>query len=428
MVAKVYLWNSLVGAVLWDPENDYARFEFDSEFLNRHLDIAPLRMPLDEILGGKRIFSFPELSKETYKGLPGLLADSLPDKFGNRLIDAWLARQGRDSDSFDPVERLCYTGKRGMGALEFEPAAHAEDPSESIEVHNLVALAKEVLSERSDMKTNIHKKADGLLEIIKVGTSAGGSRAKAIIAYDEKSGNVRSGQVETSPEYTYWIIKFDGVTNKELGDPEGYGKIEYAYYKMALDAGIIMPECRIFPENDRVHFMSKRFDRKDGYKKIHVQTLCALAHFDYNDPDAYSYEQAFQVMRQLRLPYSDAVQLYIRMVFNVIARNQDDHTKNISFLMEEDGKWKLAPAYDVTYAFDPTNRWFKHHQLSINGKRDDIAREDLLILAKEMNIKKPKDIIEKVKHAVSQWKRHAKDADVPKDQFEAIARTHLLNI
>lgn len=424
-IAKINIWNQFVGAVLWDAKKGVATFEYDNAFIKNNLDLSPVIMSLEAVKSGKKIFSFPSLNKETYKGLPGLLADSLPDKYGNKLLDNWLAQQGRDPDAVNPVERLCYTGKRGMGALEFEPTIKTvEDNREKIEIKELVRLAREVLDEKKKLKTNIHGKVNkALTNIIRVGTSAGGARAKAIIAYNEKTGEVRSGQIDDLTDFGYWIIKFDGVTNKLLGDPKGYGKIEYAYYKMATECGIKMTECKLLNENNRAHFMTKRFDR-EGNKKIHMQTLCAIAHFDYNDPHSYSYEQAFQIMRQLRLPYGDLEQLFLRMVFNVVARNQDDHTKNISFLMDESGKWKLAPAYDVTYAYDPKNKWMKAHQMSINGKNDDITKADVLAVAKEMNIKKPAAIIKRVNDSVKNWKKHAKNCEVDTEQIKSISFTH----
>ena len=425
-IAKVNIWNTFVGAAAWDDSRGYATFEFDQNFLKKGWDISPLTMSIEDASTGNNIFSFPALGKETYKGLPGMLADSLPDKYGNKLLEAWLARNGRDPDSFNPVERLCCTGKRGMGALEYEPATHAfDDSSKSIEIENLVRLAKDVLNDRKNFKSRINDDSDeGLLDIIRVGTSAGGARAKAIIAYNEKTGDVRSGQIDGLNDYDYCIIKFDGVTNKQLGDPEGYGKIEYAYYLMAKECGINMSDSKLLEENRRAHFMTKRFDRQ-GTKKLHLQTLCALAHFDYNDPAAYSYEQAFQVMRQLKLHYRDAEELFRRMCFNVIARNQDDHTKNISFLMNENGEWTLSPAYDVTYAYDPENKWMKDHQMSINGKRRDIKRSGIIALAKNMNIKKPDEIIEKIISKVMNWSKYADRAKVNAKQIKTIKKTFL---
>ena len=428
MVAKVNIWGQLAGAILWDEPAQVARFEYDEQFLKAGLDLSPIKMPIAEALNGKRIYSFPALSKETFKGLPGLLADSLPDRFGNQLIDAWLARQGRDPESTDPVERLCYTGKRGMGALEFEPAAPLIDnTSEHLEIKELVALAKEVLNEKKQLRSNLHSNDDEHLQrIISVGTSAGGARAKAVIAYNPETGDVRSGQVDRLEGYSYWIIKFDGVNNHGLGDGEGYGRIEYAYHLMAADCGIRMSECRLLEENGRAHFMTRRFDRPDTHTKLHMHTLCGIAHFDYNDPEAYSYEQAFQVMRQLRLPYADAEQLFMRMVFNIVARNQDDHTKNISFLMDRAGTWRLSPAYDITYAVDPANKWIRQHQLSVNGKRTNISRSDILFVAKEMNIKKANDLVERITASVKKWKTFAAEAGVTKEKTDAIAAAHLI--
>lgn len=428
-VAKVKIWNNLVGAVAWNEETGTATFEYDKSFLKSGLNIAPITMPIEQAINGKNIFSFPALNKETYKGLPGLLADSLPDTFGNKLIDSWLAQQGRDPSSFNSIERLCYTGKRGMGVLEYEPVlSPSENGSNPIEINELVTLVKDILNERKTLSSNIsNKNSEDLLKIIKVGTSAGGARAKAIIAFNPITGDVRSGQIDGLDNYEYWIIKFDGVTNKELGDPKGYGKIEFAYYLMAKDARINIMESRLLKENNRAHFMTKRFDR-NGNNKLHLQTLCAIAHFDYNYSNAYSYEQAFQVMRQLKLPYSQMEELLRRMVFNVIARNQDDHTKNISFLMDKNGNWSLSPAYDITYAYDPTNKWMKVHQMSINGKRDDVTRKDILELAKKMNLKKAEKIINEVIASISKWKLFAKEAGILKNQIEAINKTFILDL
>jgi len=428
-VAKVNIWGTFVGAIAWNDERGYATFEYDKAFLKKEWDISPLIMSVEEAIRGNGIFSFPSISRETFRGLPGLLADSLPDKFGNKIIEAWLAQQGRDAASFNPIERLCYTGKRGMGALEYEPVISTFDStSNPVEIKDLVRLAKEVMTDREKLKTNLHQKNENaLMEIIKVGTSAGGARAKAIIAFNPKTGEVRSGQIDGLKDFEYCIIKFDGVSDKELTTPKGYCKIEYAYYLMAKDCGIIMTESKLINENKRAHFITKRFDR-DGANKIHMQTFCALAHFDYNEPTSYSYEQVFQTMRQLKLSYAEMEEFYKRMVFNVIARNQDDHTKNISFLMEKDKGWKLAPAYDITYAYDPGNKWLRAHQLSINGKREDISRKDLLQVAKTMNVKKPTEIIEHVLDSVNKWPRLAKKAGVLDEQIKEIKKTFLLKI
>jgi serine/threonine-protein kinase HipA len=429
VVANVLLWGQRVGAVLWDYEKAYATFEYDVRFLSSGLDVAPITMSLENAREGA-IFQFSNLPEETFHGLPGLLSDALPDRFGNQLIDLWLASKGRDKASMSPVERLCYLGSRGMGALEFEPTERNEkEPSKGLEIGALVELSKKAISIKETLDSHFSADdAETFSDIIRVGTSAGGARAKAVIAYNEKTGEVRSGQIKSQKGFEHWLIKFDGVTNEALGDPKGYGRIEYAYYKMAIACDIVMMPSKLLEENGRAHFMTKRFDRIANDEKLHMQTLCGLCHYDYNNPNAYSYEQAFQAMRQLRLPYTDAEQLYVRMVFNVIARNQDDHTKNISFLMNKSGTWSLSPAYDVTYAYNPANKWIGKHQLSVNGKREDINREDLFSVAKQMNIKKPKEIIEKIVSVLRDWSVYGKEAGVPKQQITALGKTHLLNM
>lgn len=422
-VAEISLWGIAVGAVVWDDSRMLATMEFEPSFEKHGLNVSPVTMPLSEFATGNRVFSFPGLNRETFSGLPGLLADSLPDRFGNAILDIWLAEQGRSKQSVNPVERLCYTGSRGMGALVYKPSLKfsKNSKSELLDVERLVHLARLVLDEKAGLNGKINSdNIDGLNEIIRVGTSAGGARAKAVIAYNESTGEMRSGQVDADKGFSYWLIKFDGVTNKQLGDPEGYGRIEYAYYLMAKDCGIDMSECRILEEGQRAHFMTKRFDRSPEGDKYHMQTLCGIAHMDYNDPLSYAYEDAFEVMRILRLPYTDAEQLFRRMVFNVMARNQDDHTKNISFLMNRQGKWKLAPAYDVTYAYNPDSRWVFQHQMSVNGKRQYITLDDFATVAHNMNIKKYAKIINEVAETVSKWNKYADMADVPSEQAKAI--------
>lgn len=424
-VADVKIWNYKIGVVLWNQQRNYGVFEYDKQFFKTGLDLSPIMMPVADAQRSRKIFSFPLLNPDTFKGLPGLLSDSLPDKFGNQMIDAWLAQQGKSGSDFNPVDRLCYIDKRGMGALEFEPASNSVvEKSNSIEIQELVKFAKEVLDTRSGFHSDLNSKK-GFSDILQVGSSAGGARAKAVIAYNKTTGDVRSGQVDGLEGFDYWLIKFDGVTNHQLGDPKGYGNIEYAYYLMAIDAGITMSESKLMSENCRSHFMTKRFDRQNN-QKIHMQTLCGIAHFDYNQPRAYSYEQAFQIMRQMKLPYSDMEELYRRMVFNVMSRNQDDHTKNISFLMFPDGKWQLSPAYDVTYAYNPDNFWLKAHQMSVNGKRENILLEDLLAVAKNINLKKPKPIIEQCNDVISNWGDYAVKAGIENAQIEQIDKQIIL--
>ncbi|MFZ1693759.1 MAG: type II toxin-antitoxin system HipA family toxin [Flavobacteriales bacterium] len=432
--ATVKLWGNPVGLVIWNEAEQRAQFQFDRRFARSGLDVAPIMMPLDQADGGNHVFAFENAREDTFKGMPGLLADCLPDRFGEQLMNAWLMSQGRQPGTANPVERLCYTGSRGMGALEFEPAHHEMEPlGETLEVEELVKVAGQVLDTRKKFVTRKSKgKEEELREIMQVGTSAGGARAKAIVAYNADTGEVRSGQVDGLKGFTYCLIKFDGVTADELRDPKGFGRIEYAYYLMARECGVEMMPCRLLEEHRRAHFLTQRFDRvrddKGRVHKLHMATLCGMAHMDYNEPLAYSYEQAFAVMRQLGLPYPAAAQFFRRMCFNAIARNHDDHTKNTSFLMDPQGDWHLAPAYDMTFAFNPGSIWLRQHQLSINGKRIGITRADLLKVAKDMNIKKADEIIGEVKAGVRKWKRLANEAGVLKKQVEAIGALHLTRL
>jgi serine/threonine-protein kinase HipA len=379
------------------------------------IEISPITMPLSD-----RVYVFPELPQRTFHGLPGLLADSLPDRFGNALIDVWLATQGRTSESFNAVKRLCYTGTRGMGALEFAPAIGPKPQrAKKIEIDALVRLASEVLTHRRNLKTTFasEKRKNALSDILCVGTSAGGARAKAVIAWNRETNEVRSGQVEAGKGFDYWLLKFDGVTgnkDKELEYPKGYGAIEYAYFLMAKAAGVTMSECRLLEEGGRRHFMTRRFDRLTGGEKLHMQSLCALAHFDFNHAGAYSYEQALLAIRQLNLPMAAVEEQFRRMTFNIIARNQDDHVKNIAFLMDKGGQWSLAPAFDVTYSFNPKGDWTATHQMTLNGKRDGFTLADFRDCAKNAMMKRGRAeiIIEEVRAAVSKWPDYAEQARV----------------
>ena len=410
--AEVYLWGTRIGAIVFNRETGIGSFEYDRNFIGSGIEVSPIVMPLSQ-----RVYSFPGLAWESFRGLPGMLADSLPDKFGNAVINAWLSEQGRIPDSMDPVERLCYTGSRGMGALEYVPAI-GPDASESdvIEVERLVQLAGDILNSR--LKDHASDSEEGLRDIIRVGTSAGGARAKAIVAWNEETGDVRSGQIDAGSGYGYWIIKLDGVDgnkDRETNDDPQYTRIEYAYYLMATAAGIDMSESRLLEENGRAHFMTRRFDREaDTGRKIHMQTLGGIAHFDFNQAGIYSYEQAAAVMRRLRIRGAEISQLYRRMVFNVLARNQDDHVKNISFLMDRSGRWRLAPAYDMTYAYNPGGLWTGTHQMTINGKRDNIQYEDFLASASHMGVKtsEAKRIIAEVSDCANRWMEFAEQAGV----------------
>ncbi|HQV47655.1 MAG: type II toxin-antitoxin system HipA family toxin [Dokdonella sp.] len=424
-VAEVRLWGRSIGAVSVEDARSAAAFQFTDEFTRSGIQVSPLRMPLSD-----RVYSFPGLARETFHGLPGLLADSLPDRFGNALIDTWLASQGRSAESFNAVERLCYIGSRGMGALEFAPAQGPKSrTSEPLDIAALVQLASDVLSQRSGLRHSMASAdtAETLRDILRVGTSAGGARAKAVIAWNRQTNEVRSGQVAAGDGFDYWILKFDGVSgnrDKELEDPTGYGSIEYAYALMARAAGIDISECRLLEENGRRHFMSRRFDRLSGGEKLHMQSLGALAHFDFNLAGAYSYEQALQVMRTLDLPMASIEQQFRRMAFNIVARNQDDHVKNIAFLMDKQGRWSLSPAFDVTYSYNPDGLWTATHQMSMNGKRDDFTLEDFRTCAKFASMKRGRAeaILDDVIAAVKRWPEFAEQAKVLPQWREVIAK------
>jgi serine/threonine-protein kinase HipA len=423
-VAFVNIWNKRVGAVSWNSETGLALFEYEPSFIGSGLDLSPVKMPIAE--AKDRIYSFPELRKsQTFKGLPGLLSDILPDRYGNTLINEWLARQGRAPDSLNPVELLCFIGSRGMGAIEIEPAFPKTDKKAGlIEISGLVEAAEKILSGRKDFRTKLsggYEKA--MVDILKIGSSAGGARAKAVIAYNEKTGEVRSGQTKAPKGFSHWLIKFDGVTDKQFGASSGYGNVEMAYHLMAMDCGIEMTECRIMKENGRSHFMTRRFDRHGSDEKLHVQTFCGMRHFDFNDITSYSYEQLFETLRFLGLPYSQAEQLFRRMVFNVIMRNCDDHTKNFAFIMDMNGNWRLSPAYDICHAFRPGSEWVSRHSLSINGKRDNITKNDLLQVAVTMNIKKAQSVISHTLSVAQKWNEYAQRAGVEEILTDSIGKT-----
>lgn len=418
--ARVILWGKDIGAISWVDERQVGVFQYQPDFVESGVPLSPLMMPLRE-----EPYEFPYLSRETFRGLPGLLADSLPDKFGNAIIDAWLVREGRSVESFNPVERLCCIGSRGMGALEFKPAIFERSTkTQKVDLNKLIDLSNEILDQRSSLNGILSGTDDreAMKEILRVGTSAGGARAKAILAWNPTTNEFRSGQVTAPAGFEYWILKFDGIhknRDKELTDPQGYGKIEYVYYLMAQEAGVEMMPCRIHSEGGRFHFMTRRFDREDNGNKIHMQSLGAMAHADYNQPAGYSYEQAIQVMKRLDLSQEDLEQEVLRAMFNVVGRNQDDHVKNIAFLMNRNNEWKLSPAFDVTYAYDPMGIWTNGHQMTIQGKRDLFTREDLYSLARLAGLKtnRAKEMLERVISAVQKWSIQAEEAGIPKDRI-----------
>lgn len=428
-LAAVTLWGRRIAAVSLEPGQRTATFQYDPAFARSGVEVSPVRMPLRE-----RPYRFPGLPPDAFGGLPGLLADALPDRWGTALVDAWLAAQGRTPESFDAVERLCYVGTRAMGALEFQPAHEpvAADGAD-LQVDALVRLAGEVLADRAAFVAELSEnpEEEAMRTILAIGTSAGGARPKALIAYDEATGRVRSGQLQAHAGFRQWLLKFDGVAragDHGLTDPRGWGTVEYAYWRMARAAGVEMAESRLLEENGRRHFMTRRFDRPDAGGKLHVQTVGALEHVSYDEPGTYSYEQALLLARRLRLTTPAVEQLFRRMVFNVVARNQDDHVKNVAFLMDRQGTWSLAPAYDVTWAWRPGNRWLNSHQMTIAGKRDGFTRADLRAVARLAGLKRGRDgaILAEVADAASGWRAIADEVGVPEPLADEIARSHRL--
>jgi len=421
-LAEVWLWDKFVGALAWAPETASATFEYAPEWMASGVQIAPLQMPITP--KGQSRFQFPHLNNATYKGLPAAFADTLPDDFGNAVIDAWLARNGRNPDSFTPLERLLYTGKRGMGALEYAPAEQRPQTNQgALEVESLMSMAQEVLNERAGIHSQLDQTdKDSMRAIMQVGTSAGGARAKALIAINKTRNEIRSGQIDAPAGFEHYLLKFDGITERgskreTFGDPQGFGRMEYAYYLMARAAGINISPCELLLEGERAHFLTKRFDR-NGNHKLHYQSLCAMDHADFKQPGHYSYEQLFSVARQLRLKRAEAIEIYRRMVFNIVARNHDDHSKNTGFILASPkADWQLAPAFDIAYSYKPGSPWVNSHQLSLNGKRDNFTRADLVQAANLItNFKREaQDIIEQVIAVVSGWQDYAQQAGVSTD-------------
>jgi len=416
-VAEVYLWGEQIGAVAWDSNRQYATFAYTDKFARTGLQPSPLLMPTDG--GRKKRFTFTNLNRDTFAGLPGMLADSLPDRFGNAMIDVWLAKEGRTN--INPVEKLLYMGSRGMGALEFRPAIRsATSRAVPIDMPGIIELANQVMQAKGELQVSSNDN-DALNAILQIGTSAGGARPKGIVAINSKTKEIISGQAAIPIGFDHWIIKFDGITDMELGEPKQFGRIEFAYYLMAKASGIDMIECDLWEESGRAHFMTRRFDRANG-GKIHMQSLCALAHYDFNRARAYSYSQALLATMRITKLQKDIEELYRRMVFNVLARNQDDHTKNISYLMDQTGAWMLSPAYDLTYAHNPAGQWTNEHQMLVNGKSSGFTRKDLQVVGDEFHIRH--SVIEKVETAVNNWPEYARLAGLNEDIVREIGNNH----
>lgn len=420
-IVRVKMWGTTIG-YLRQEENGIVGFQYDEDFIGSGIEVSPIKMPLSH-----RTYSFPTLAEETFHGLPGLVADSLPDRFGTIVINRYLESQGRTADSLSVIEKLCYTGKRGMGALEYEPAQEIANNNEVVDIDALTKLAGEILSKKEEF--HIEKNDKMMAQLMESGSSVGGARAKTLIAWNPKTNELRSGQINAGKGYEYWLLKFDNIKNnrdKDLTPDDGeYTKIEYAYYLMAKAAGVNMSECRLYKENGSAHFMTKRFDRKgEKGEKVHMQSLCALAHMDFNRPRENSYEEAFGVMKQLKLSYKDMLQLFKRMVFNECAKNFDDHTKNISFLMDKRGVWTLAPAYDITFSYKKDSIWVNAHQMLINGKVDEISQEDLIKVADNVGIKKADALrnIDEVRLVVDKWEEFAQEAGVSEGNYKRISK------
>ncbi|MEM1158219.1 MAG: type II toxin-antitoxin system HipA family toxin [Verrucomicrobiota bacterium] len=414
----------MVGVALHDRESGLTTFQYTPEFIDTKIELAPVKMPLRP-----SPYQFEQLH-DSFDGLPGLLADSLPDTFGKVLIDNWLGSQGRSPDDFTPVERLCYIGSRGMGALEFSPSLRETAPvAEQVEISRLVELAAQALQVKAGLRSGFESEED-LNEILRVGTSAGGARAKAVIAWNPKTGEVMSGQTTASAGFEHWLLKFDGVDASFDGvrDPQGYGRIEYAYHLMAREAGIAMSDCRLMEEGGRAHFMTRRFDRLNSGVKLHYASLFGMAHMGYCSPGthSHSYENYFETIHRLGLTPEEKCQAFRRMVFNVMACNRDDHVKNFGFLLKEDGKWSLAPAYDMAFAHNPApGKWTARQQMSVCGKRESITIDDLLSVGREFQVAtrtRLSNMISETANALSNWRVHAEMAGVPEEQTDRISK------
>ena len=423
-VAKVKLWGRQIGAVSWDKNLEIASFEYTPEFVASNIEVSPFKMPLK-----KQIYSFRGLPKETFYGLPAMLADSLPDNFGNKLINTWILNKGETIDSFNPVDRLCYVGQRGMGALEFEPSNRRYNISGQINIDELVKISNDILNDKQKIAGSFINgyREKTLQNILSVGTSAGGARAKAIIAWDPKTNEVRSGQVNQNSNFSNWILKFDGISeSNQLSSIKKYGLIEYAYYLMATSAGILMSDSRILNENGRSHFLTKRFDRTENGGKLHMQSFAALEHLDYKQAGAYSYEQVFMTIKKLNLKMETLEEQFRRMIFNILARNQDDHVKNIAFLMNKSGEWSLSPAFDITFNYNPNGVWTGVHQMSLNGKRDNFVLSDFISCGERFSFKRGVvlELVQQVSEAISNWTKFAAEAGIAPDIIDAISKHH----
>jgi len=425
MLVQVKLYGESLGTVDWNIGTGNSIFQYSESAYNNQREPSPILMPKE----GRTY----ETNRDhiNFHNLPYLLSDSMPDDFGNTMMKEWLRQKSLSYSDINPVDRLTYVGSRGMGALEYLPINHKSDKDYIVNVTELLEVARTVLEEKENTQYgNLDK--EGLTNILRIGTSVGGARAKALIAIKEdlngKILDIKPGDVIQPETYTYWLLKIDGANKKSLGESDGIGKIEYAYYKMANQCKIDISDSRLYEEEDRCHFMTKRFDRSDKGEKLHMQTFGSLVGIDFKIQKASSYETLFKTMKRLRLTYDQFEQQYRRAVFNVIARNHDDHVKNFSFLMDKNGIWKISPAYDITYSYKPGGTWTDVHQSSINGKYTDFKKADLIEFGKQFGIKKCKHIIEEVIDNVSNWQMIAKEIDIPTVVRKEINENLRLNI
>lgn len=426
-VVEVRVWGRTVGAIALDPVTNFYAFEYDPDWITIGRGLSPLQMP-----NRAGTFVFPNLSPATFQRLPAMVADCLPDRFGNALVDSWMQDQGIRRSEITPLDRLMYASDRSMGALEFHPpAGAASHESAALQLADLVTAATAALV--GDLE---NAPGDAVHDLIQVGTSAGGARAKAVIAYNPSTGQIRTGQLDAPSGYEHWLIKLDGVggdPSRESGSPgaldAGYGLIEFAYYLMASAAGVAMAECKLLPEGPRTHFMTRRFDRDSEGGRVHMQSLCGLAGLDFNMAGAHSYAQYLDAIDDLGMGPEAREQAFRRLVFNIVAMNRDDHTKNLSFLLAEHGDWELAPAYDVTHAHNPSGQRTSLHQMTVGGKRDAIGLEDLYDLADRFRVPGYRDLVAEVVEPVSRWPEFAEaagvDGETTRRITDDIATAHL---
>jgi serine/threonine-protein kinase HipA len=411
MGIEIFIWNKRVGALVKTSEG--IAFQYDPEFKKLGLDLSPINLPLE----GKNIF-INEADWKATEGIPGLIYDSLPDKFGNDLLRTYFTDKGLTENDIDVFSKLQYIGTRGMGALEFSPASEIEQTEDIISLEEIEKISMLSTRGKEALKTNLEDK-NALLQILHIGTSAGGARAKALIAINKENGNIKSGQLPLGANYDYFLIKIDGANETELGEPSGFGRLEYTYSQMAKDCEIQMTDCSLYKD---LHFLTKRFDRDENGEKLHIHSLCGLLGLDYHQVGHYSYEHYFMAARRLGLGQDAMEEVFRRMVFNVLVHNCDDHTKNFSFMMNQEGNWSLSPAFDLCYSYDNSNEWVNGHNMRVNGKRTEITYHDLMEVGKKFNIKKRKIVFENIKKVVDSFPEYAHKIKVKQTLIDEVEK------